>query len=168
MHPPNPPRRGRLPARHKAVFDFEEMYRDLSPTSPFHPPQHSPFEPANDDIYTYPIKDPALLASRATALLRRCTALNATMAHLTSVIEPLKNVKPENVTDGHVLDMNYEAERVRQAFAELDSHISEVALIMEEVKRGKGKGKGKGKDDFKEVAWMGARGRRRTDFDYWS
>ncbi|KAF1962492.1 hypothetical protein CC80DRAFT_542808 [Byssothecium circinans] len=150
-------------------FDYEEIYaRNLSLMSSFHSPPpplpHTPFEAPHDDIYL--IKDPALLASRASALLRRCTALNATMAHLTSVVESLRYIKAGDITSGHILDVSFEVERVRQAFAQLDGQMNEVALIMDGVRRGKGRERVKEKEETMEVAWMGER--RRTAFGHWA
>ncbi|KAF2685267.1 hypothetical protein K458DRAFT_403484 [Lentithecium fluviatile CBS 122367] len=90
---------------------------------------------------SFPINEPSALPSRANALIRRCAALSSTIAHLTAVADPLRSMKPSDVTNGHIFDMQQEASNVRYAFHELEAQMHEVEAILNEIKEMKWKEK---------------------------
>ncbi|KAF2646856.1 hypothetical protein P280DRAFT_525891 [Massarina eburnea CBS 473.64] len=156
--------RDRIPALRRRTYDYEELYaetQDISPVSASHfrHSMRSPIEAPSPSANKTPPKDPALLASRAKALFRRCTALTANVSHLSSVIEPLRTIKAGDITDADIRDVAYEAKYVRQAFAELDSQIDEVTMILGGVKKEEGGVKHMEKEKHENMKWVYERDR---------
>jgi hypothetical protein len=134
----------RNPHRHQAKrFDAGNLHtQDQTLGKAFSPafarrfnigPQHQPPFQAPE----YPIKELPALPSRANALIRRLTALKSSIAHLTTVVEPLTLTKRSAITEGHLYDVQQEASNVRYAFHELEAQMYEVEVLLDEIKKEK-------------------------------